>query len=371
MPRQGENIYKRKDGRWEARILRGHNENGKALYAYFYGRTYKEAKDKIFASLNFGLTNIKEEMVASSLFENVLDSWLEKTKVRIKESSYAKYYNLINKHIKPSLGEYSLSEIRNTVINAFIRDKLKNGKLSEKTVKDIIAVIKSVLQFAKDEGWLSDAVINIDIPRERVKEMRVLTKDEQASLEKYLCIDINESKLGVLVCMYTGLRIGEICSLKWSDISLNENTLTVSRTMQRMQTFDNGSLSKTKVLVTNPKSACSSRTIPLPDCLIDKLRQFCPSVSNAYLLTSDTERYIEPRTYQNRFKSYVQASGIRNANFHSMRHTFATRCVEVGFEIKSLSQILGHANVNITLNRYVHPSFDLKRSNMNKLNFLH
>ena len=225
-----------------------------------------------------------------------MDSWLEKTKTRIKGSFYAKYFNIVNNHIKPSLGEHSISEIASTVINAFIMDKLKNGKLgaigglSEKTVRDIITVIKSVLRFAKDEGLLSDAAININLPRERAKEMKVLTKDEQSALEKYLCVDIDESKLGVLVCMYTGLRIGEICSLKWLDISLDEKTLTVSRTIQRMQTFDDDCLSRTKVLITDPKSACSLRTVPLPDCLIDKLRQLCSICPNAYLLTGETER---------------------------------------------------------------------------------
>ena len=378
MAKRGENIYKRKDGRWEARVIRGYDEHDKALYSYFYGRTYKEAKDKIFTTLAHSKDN---EIMASceseetTLFEKVLESWLGNKKLRIKESSYVKYFNLINNHINPILGKHPISSITSSVLNAYVTEKFTSGKsdktggLSEKTIRDIVSIIKSVLRFAKEESLLAEVNINITIPREKSKEMRVLTKDEQATLEKHLCSSIDESKLGVLVCMYTGLRIGEICALKWSDISLEKNMLTVSRTMQRVQTLEDVQSPKTKVIITDPKSDCSTRTIPIPDCLVEKLRVFCPAHHNAFILTGETGRYIEPRTYQNHFKSYIADSGIKDANFHTTRHTFATRCVEVGFEIKSLSEILGHANVNITLDRYVHPSFDLKRSNMNKLAF--
>jgi integrase len=381
MAKRGENIYKRKDGRWEARIIKGYTEQGKALYAYFYGRSYKEVKDKIFMPLpcvegySASAPNTAED---APRFGNILDAWLGNKEIRLKKSSYVKYFNLINNHIKPSLGHYALMGITGTVLNSYIAEKFKTGKrnaiggLSEKTVKDIITVIKSVLRYAKDEGLLSDVVsVNLTLPREKPKEMRVLTKDEQTIFEKYLCSDLDASKLGILLCLYTGLRIGEVCALKWNDIALDGHTLTVSRTMQRVQTIDDAYPSKTAVLVTEPKSDCSTRVIPLPDCLIDRLKTFKPANLNAYILTGEAGRYIEPRTYQNHFKSYVEGSGIKDANFHSTRHTFATRCVELGFEIKSLSEILGHANVNITLNRYVHPSFDLKRDNMNKLACLH
>ena len=377
MSKRGENIYKRKDGRWEARVIKGYTEQGKAIYAYFYGRTYKEAKDKIFMPLTCFTTHpalVPHEDESAPSFSTVLDGWLERKRVGLKKSSYVKYFNLINNHIKPSLGQHSLMEINSLVLNAYIAEKSKTGKrnanggLSEKTIKDIITVIKSALRYAKEEGLMSDAInINYTLPRGKPKDMRVLTKSEQTIFEKYLCSDSDTSKLGVLLCLYTGMRIGEICSLVWGDIFLDERMLKVSRTMQRVQTMDDSKTSKTEVLITEPKSDCSTRTIPLPDCIVERLKTVKPMLPNAYFLTGETERYIEPRTYQNHFKEYVASSGIKDANFHSTRHTFATRCVELGFEIKSLSEILGHANVNITLNRYVHPSFDLKRDNMNKL----
>ena len=380
MAKRGENIYKRKDGRWEARAIKGYNEQGKAVYAYFYGRTYKEAKDKMFLSLPYvgsSLKPIPHRVGDTILFGVLLDRCLEHSRLRLKESSCVKYHNLISKHIKPSLGDYPLSDIDSKTVSKFAADKLKTDKcneikgLSKKTVKDIISVIKSALRYGKDESLIIDFSINIILPKEKPHNMRVLSTDEQVTLEKFLCSDMDESKLGIYVCLYTGMRIGEICSVLWSDFSLEDGVLNVSRTMQRIQNLETESSEKTKIITTDPKSNFSVRTIPLPDFLLDKLKQFRPTLQDAYLLTGQAERFVEPRTYQYRFKSYLARCGIKNANFHSLRHTFSTRCVALGFDIKSLSEILGHANVNITLNRYVHPTFDMKRVNMSKLEALH
>jgi integrase len=380
MSKRGENIYKRKDGRWEARVIRGYNEQGKALYAYYYGRSYKEAKDKIFSNLPcINATAMgANDSLCKMFFNDVLDAWLIEKSKRLKKSSLAKYFNLVSNHIKPSLGHMAITNINNSIVSAFVAEKIKKGKinseggLSGKTIKDIVTLIKSALRYSKEEGFISEEILlNLIYPQQKAKEMRVFTKKEQASLEKYLCTNTDESKLGILICLYTGLRVGEICALRWGDISLDNNTLNVSRTVQRVQNIGELSSRKTDLLISEPKSICSNRTIPLPSCLISSLEKFKPSSSDAYILTDQIERYIEPRTYQYRFKSYITASGIRDANFHCTRHTFATRCVELGFDIKSLSEILGHSNVHITLNRYIHPSFDMKQSNMNKLTYLH
>ena len=376
MTKRGKNIYKRKDGRWEARRIKGYNEQGKALYAYFYGQTYAEARNKLFAApprieskrgCNFA------EADSALCFGDALDLWLNSVRDKLKTSSYVKYFNQVHNHIKPALGQYPLANLTSEILNGFAAEKRKNGKrdatggLSEKTVKDLMATIKAVFRFAKGEALLADADISLNLPRQKRKEIRVLFQDEQAALEKYLRNGMDECKLGVLLCLYTGLRIGELCALKWADIAMGDGALTVRRTMQRIQTFSDADAPKTKIFVTSPKSERSVRTIPLPEFLINRLKPFHPSDPNAYFLTGDPERRMEPRAYYNRFQSYIAACGIENMNFHGLRHTFATRCVEVGFEIKSLSEILGHANIKITLERYVHPSLDLKRTNMNKL----
>lgn len=150
MAKFGENIYKRKDGRWEARVLKGYNEEGKALYAYFYGRTYKEVKEKIFNSLQLS-SNIEKKKDDSPCLNYVVDMWLDNVKVRIKESSYVKYYNLIMNHIKPQLGNYPVIKISSTIINDYVLDKLKSGKcneadgLSEKTPRGSFNLSPTIL----------------------------------------------------------------------------------------------------------------------------------------------------------------------------------------------------------------------------------
>ena len=231
---------------------------------------------------------------------------------------------------------------------------------------DILTIIKSSMEYARYNGF----DIICDLRRLTIKkkdqEMRVLTQAEQSALVNVLLEDTDRYKFGVLLSLYTGIRIGELCALRWEDISIPTATLKVRKTMQRIQDTDVATTTKTKVIVTEPKSQCSVRDIPLPQFIVDIAEKFVDH-PKAFVLSGDKNRYIEPRTMQNHFKAYVKESKIEDANYHALRHTFATRCIEVGFEIKTLSEILGHANVNITLNRYVHSSFDLKCANMNKL----
>lgn len=198
--------------------------------------------------------------------------------------------------------------------------------------------------------------------------MRVLSNNEQKCLCQYLCANLNLLNVGVLLCLFTGLRIGEICALRWDSISLDDCTIHVQRTMQRIQTPE-GSERKTKIIITTPKSNCSLRTIPLPAYLVGVLSQF-DHTPNGYVLTGDNNTFIEPRTMQNHFKRILSCCSINDANFHALRHTFATRCIELGIDVKTLSEILGHASVTITMNRYVHPSLEMKRNSMERLSTL-
>ena len=171
-------------------------------------------------------------------------------------------------------------------------------------------------------------------------------------------------KLGVLLCLYTGIRIGELCALKWGNISFEEKTLKIDKTMQRLQCDDKAE--KTEIVISEPKSSCSIRLIPLPDFIISELTKY-KSDDNNYVLSMNNKRFVEPRTMQNHFYKYISEAHIEKANFHCLRHTFATRCVEKDFEIKSLSEILGHSSVKITLDKYVHISMQMKRNNMSKI----
>lgn len=244
----------------------------------------------------------------------------------------------------------------------------KNGKgLSPKTVTSIMSVLKSIWKYASQHFNMNVADIGGISIKQQQKPMRILSLQEQQKISKYLYEDLTPINLGILLCLYTGIRVGEVCALKWEDISFDEHYLYVNKTMQRIQIPSKGA--KTSVIVSKPKSDCSIRKIPLPNeiyCLLEKAKRN----ENTYFLTGMSRIYVEPRTMQNHFKSIIKKCNIDDANFHALRHTFATRCVELGFDVKSLSEILGHASVNITLNRYVHPSMELKQKNMNMLSDL-
>ena len=292
--------------------------------------------------------------------------------ISVKESTYARYFRLIETHIRPFLGKYPICKISTQLIEGFIRNQLDSGRLdgkgglSPKTVTDILTIIKSSMEYARYNGCDIICDLRKLTIRKNDKEMRVLTQTEQSALVNVLLTDTDRYKFGVLLSLYTGIRIGELCALRWEDISLPDSRLKVRKTMQRIQNTSIIAATKTKVVITEPKSQCSMRDIPLPRFIVEIAERFADS-PNAFVLSGDKNKYVEPRTMQNHFKAYIKESRIEDANYHALRHTFATRCIEVGFDIKTLSEILGHANVNITLNRYVHSSFDLKCANMNKL----
>lgn len=371
MSKKGENIYKRKDGRWEGRFIKLYDDVGKAKYGYVYGKTYAETKKKLLLAQN----KVTENEIINAkdiLFEDLLLLWLHSTKLNVKASTYARYYHIVEKHISPQLGKYLVSRISTQMMENYTERLLTQGRLdrkgglSPKTVTDILTIIKSIFEYAQYNGFVTICSFKRINIRKNEKEMRVLSLTEQQLLINVLLNDTDLYKLGVLISLYTGIRIGELCALRWENLSLNTQTLKVRETMQRIQSKDVNQDAKTIIVITEPKSQCSIRDIPIPDFLLEILKNFERS-PQTYVLTGKVGKFVEPRTMQNRFHSYIQQSGILDANYHALRHTFATRCVEVGFEIKSLSEILGHSNVNITLNKYVHSSYELKYLNMNKL----
>lgn len=372
MPKIGKNIYKRRDGRWEGRYIKEYSDSGKARYGYLYARSYHELQQKMCdVQSQTGTAPMESAAKSSTTFGQMADDWVHSKEQRVKESTMVKYHNLLSGYLLPMLGNKPISQLDyhclDQMCNTLLRQggKAKRG-LSPKTVSDALALVRNILQYSADRGNPPPVGgRSITIKREH-REMRVLTKQEQQTLCRYLFSSRDSRDLGLLLCLFTGLRIGEICALKWGDFSFPEKTLFIHQAMQRIQIFQPSGEKKTKIVISTPKSECSIRTIPLPDPLLPLLRHRCRE-EDAFVLTGAQGHYIEPRTMQNHFKRVLKQCGIPDANFHSLRHSFASRCVEVGFDIKSLSEILGHASVTITMNRYVHPTLELKRENMNRL----
>lgn len=372
MPRRGENIYKRKDGRWEGRYIKGHDIKGKAQYGYVYGRTYSDVKLSLKNSQS-RILNLEGSTSKSSVsYESILISWLESQRLNIKESTYARYHQIVYTHLIPDIGSVKIERMTTKLIENYLSQLIESGRidgtggLSSKTTGDILAIIKSTVEYAKYNNYPLQCKLEKVSVKQHKEEMRVLSVEEQQKLTVILLDDTDLIKFGVLLSLYTGIRIGELCALKWGNLSISDGVLSVRETMQRIKDTSNHSVAKTKIVITEPKSKCSIRDIPLPEFIISIAKDF-QSNNSAYVLTGEQNRYVEPRTMQNRFKSLLRESQISDANYHALRHTFATRCIEVGFELKTLSEILGHSNVNITLNRYVHSSLDLKKENMSKV----
>lgn len=365
--KKGENIFKRKDGRWEARYIKGYELSGKIKYGFCYGKSYKEAKDKALQCKTALLAGRPTpQNGARRRFAFYCDEWLRLRKNTIRESTYIKYDTILKKHIKPKLGGCFPPGITTGIVEKFSKELLYEDALAVKTVRDILVVLHGILKFTAAQFPGTFPAVEINYPKECRKEMRVLTREEQERFVRYLLADCDSCKFGVLLMLLSGIRIGELCALTWGNINLKEQTIRIVATLQRLHDTAGGSETRTRIVIGAPKSDTSVRTVPMTDYTAEVCRRFEVRHADAYVLTG-TDSCMEPRTLQYRIEKYARDCGLEGVHAHTLRHTFATRAVEVGFEIKSLSEVLGHANTSITLERYVHSSMELKRANMSKL----
>lgn len=364
---KGENIFRRRDGRWEARYVKGRELSGKIRYGYCYGKTYREAKEKVEAC-KVALANGTPRSTAKtqSLFSDYCAEWLHRKKSKVKESTYIKYSAVVDKHIVPKLGACCPLGFTTELIDDFTKELQFEDELAPKTVHDILAVLHGILRFSASKLTDPFPVVEINYPKVRKKEMRVLSRAEQEHFVSYLQEELDPCRFGILLALCTGIRIGELCALRWNSISTSEKVIRISETLQRLRDTNTARNTRTRIVIGPPKSDTSVRIIPMTEYATELCMRMKPQNAAAYVLTG-TEAFMEPRALQYRLEKYTQACGLEGVHFHTLRHTFATRAVEVGFEIKSLSEILGHASVKITLDRYVHSSLELKRNNMQKL----
>ena len=401
MSRRGENIRKRNDGRWEGRYMI-YYADGRKKYRSVYGHTYHGVKEKLLESKACMVTQprvkvkINTDGTDQELTLNDLSQWwLYDVLNSRKYSTYRKYSGIYERYIRDSFGSIVVSELRSeTVASALPKD------LSASLCKSIYCVLNRILNYGTQYHGTAKMHLTPISVRTTPKPIYTLNVSDQQKLIKYLMYDTDIYKTGILVCLFMGLRLGEICALKWEDIDFQNRTLHVNRTVQRLECIgDNLSdneenndedlnyeglndedvshdiyhrkkIKKTILYEGPPKTAHSIREIPIPEFLYRILLSYHNTPHKGiYFLNQITP--MDPRTYQYKFQSFLKKSGIEATHFHALRHTFATNCINSGADAKSVSEILGHANVNITLNRYVHPDMDTKRNILNSISSKH
>lgn len=354
MPRRGENIFKRKDGCWEARYIREVALDGSKKYGSVYAKTYHEVKQKQQLCTNQPFSNARK--IAATV-DDVMEEWLNQNKNQLKISSYQKYQSTIQNHISKQLGKIRINNLTQANLSQFTDNLLNVDGLSKETANNVLIVLGMGLEYAKSH--YQAVVPSIHLLRQAKQKTRVLSEFEQQALVHFLLSQGDIFSFGILLSLYTGLRIGEACALKWEDLS--GGTIHVGKTMQRLK----GNSGKTEIMILPPKTSSSDRIIPLPEVLLPIIEKY--RKSSGYVLSQPNGKWVEPRLMQNRFAECVKACRLEGVHFHTLRHTFATRCIESGMDVKTLSEILGHSDVKTTLNRYVHSSFELKKRSIDKL----
>lgn len=286
-----------------------------------------------------------------------------------KNRTYVRYTSIVTQHIIPKLGEYELSELTPFIVQQFVTEltthgNLKTGKgLAANTVNSIITVIQQSMETAHHLKFVDVYEMNnIKRPKIEEKPVECFTVAEQKKIEQAVREDRREKMLGVLICLYTGLRIGELMALEWDDIDFSKRELRVTKSCHDGKD-ENGKMCR---ITETPKTTHSTRVIPIPKQLVPILRDM-KKRSNSPLVITDKGKIPSVRAYQRSFELLLCKIGVPRRGFHSLRHTFATRAIECGMDVKSLSEILGHKNSNITLNRYVHSMMEYKTSMMDKL----
>lgn len=299
-------------------------------------------------------------------FAYYCNEWLSVNCSCLKISSLIKYERDMERHIIPFFGRREPRFITSEDVAAFTKMLLYEQGLCPKTVRSILALFHSIFMYTRKRTGFRLAEPEIVYPKDSRKTVRILDGKEEEQLIKFLAKEMDIFKFGVYMALRTGMRIGEICALRWKDISFEDDTISIRHTAQRIQSRDEITGAKTKIVIGPPKSESSYRVIPLMPDIAVLCTRFCRSAPKTFVLTG-TDQCMDPRKLQRRLKEYTEICGMEAVHFHTLRHTFATRCVESGFDVKTLSEILGHSNIGITMNQYVHPNMELKRENMSRL----
>ena len=290
--------------------------------------------------------------------------WKDSKRPFVKQSTMAAYVLILENHVLPYFGDGD--SLHEQAVQAFVLQKLERG-LSVKTIKDILIVLKMVMKFGVKKEWMTYYEWDIKYPpSSENKVLDVLSVTNHRKILNHIQSHFTFMGLGIYISLSTGLRIGEICALKWSDINVADGTITVSRTIERIYIIE-GEKKHTELIINTPKTKNSCRKIPMSKELLAMIKPLKKVVNEDFYVLTNDERPTEPRTYRNYYNGLMVKLDIPKLKYHGLRHSFATRCIEAGCDYKTVSVLLGHSNISTTLNLYVHPNMEQKKRCITKM----
>lgn len=367
MARRGENIHKRKDGRWEGRYIKARTPDRRICWGYIYGTTYAEVKQRlIHKKSEYGGFQLIDAHVT---FTELAEAWLRSVKCGLKESTYAHYQYTLYKYVLPILGTVPISRLEENILEQALQKIIappdgQHKELGFSSARECLSMVRRICKYAVHLRLIRPMELSVRLPQEKSHSMTPLSVVEQNRLRTYVLSNPTPRKLGLLLGIESGLRIGEVCGLKWDDFDLKTGTVQIKRAVSRIPCGDG----HTKIVIQTPKTRTSRREIPLSKHMVQALKILQKSYpSDAWFLSGNTVKPVEPRCYRKSIKTYLKQAAVHQVRPHVLRHTFATTCLQSGCDIKTLSELLGHANANITLQRYVHSDLSRKRREIQRI----
>ena len=302
--------------------------------------------------------------MSNKTIREIAEAWKEYKRPYVKQSTMAAYVLILENHVLPEFGDND--SLHEHEVQAFVLKKIEHG-LSEKSVKDILIVLKMVMKFGVKNEWMKHYEWDIKYPaNSQPKELEVLSVANHKKILDYVQHNFTFMSLGIYISLCTGLRIGEICALKWSDINVADGTITVQRTIERIYVVE-GDKKHTQLVINTPKTVNSCREIPMSKELLAMVKPMKKVVNGDFYVLTNEDKPTEPRTYRNYYNRLMEKLDIPKLKYHGLRHSFATRCIEAGCDYKTVSVLLGHSNISTTLNLYVHPNMEQKKRCINKM----
>ena len=373
-----ESVCRRPDGRWQGSITIGRDDRGRLIRKYFYGKTRKETSEK----LNRAIEELRDNRFINKSDNPTVEQWCHEwlwsyKRNSVKQKTFDQYETILRTHIIPDIGDIRLADLKTMHIQRII-NKMHDSGLSHRTIEVMKIVIHAALKQAQRNKLVSENVCeNVVLPRKQPKHIRVLNEDEQTKL--IAALKDNYIGRGLLFALYTGMRRGEVLALKWSDYDKNEKTISITKALSRVRTYNKDG-NKTMLTVTTPKTDTSIRTVPLIDKAVEllaehkrKQERYMELVGDYYtdndlIFSSSRGDYLDPGNFNRKLNKTVKKIGIAQISPHALRHSFATRGLEAEVSLKAMQELLGHSSITVTGDIYTHILKEQKRKEISKLN---